>query len=127
MYLLVKFSQHGDKALSMFIATFVERVKYAHYLARLRVQNCSKQNSPELFSFRLNFIAVLVPCCQRILYKPWLASEQLMEDRAKSSGQAVLVLVVLEKEVADRVCAFLLEVLVNQLPSKNRFSATRVS
>jgi hypothetical protein len=70
---------------------------------------------------------MLLPRWQSMFDKPWLASEQLMEDRAKSLRELILVLVVLEEEIANCIYATVLKVLVNQFSSKNRLSATRVS
>jgi hypothetical protein len=111
----------------MVFATFVQRVEYASYFVRFQTRNCCKQSSPKLFSFRTNCFTMLVPRWQSIFDKSWLASEQLMEDRAKSLREVVLVLIVLEKEIANRICVIVLKVLVNEFPSKNRLSATGVS
>lgn len=62
-----------------------------------------------------------------MLEKVWLLLEKLVQQRAQSSRETVLLVVVLEEEIAYRqIIDISSEIFVYQRLRKNRFAAARI-
>lgn len=59
--------------------------------------------------------------------KFWLMSEELMQNRAEGDGNVVLLLIVLEKEVASRTRSVRYQFLINEEFRQDRLSTAGVS